>query len=147
MADHIDEFDKTVGLIFGALYRSFPIRISVDSDVMENKIEGVGPDWLERYASQNAIFGATMAWLIDAGYIWGTAHPDHMNYFTECVLSTKGLEILTMPSSISGASGSIGASLGKAAGSVVSDTVKDLAKEALTFGAQMLVAYGRSKLT
>jgi hypothetical protein len=147
MADHIDEFDNAVGLIFAALYRSFPIRISVDSDVMENKVEAIAPDWLERYASQQAIFGATMSWLIDAGYVWGTPHHDHINYFTECVLSTKGLEILTMPSSISGTSDSIGASLGKATGSVVSDTVKDLAKEALTFGAQMLVAYGRSKLT
>lgn len=146
MSDHIDEFDNAVGLIFAALYKQFPIRKSIDSTVMGSSISADEPDWLDKYSRQGAIFAATMEWLIDAGYIWGRPHPDHIAYYTECVLSTKGLEILTLPSSLTGASGSIGKSLGKATGSMLTDTIKDLAKEALTFGAQAAWAYGKTKL-
>jgi len=137
---NIDDFDKTVGVILATLYQSFPIRTVIEPSIVHEPsqsdptIEG----WDNRYFHQQSIFKYTMSWLIQAGYIWYEKQdgvPELSGIFKDCVLSTKGLEILKTPDSLSGKS--IGAQLQSAAKDGVFSSVKSLTEKALGIGAKM----------
>ncbi|MGY2286853.1 hypothetical protein [Pseudomonas gingeri] len=137
---NIDEFDKAVGLILAELYKSFPIRITLepilteDNSAFDPTIEG----WKQRYHRQLAIFKFTMSWLIQSGYIWSEKQDDIAELagvFKECVLSAKGLEVLKTPDSLTGTS--IGAQLQDAAKEGVLSSIKSLTGKALGIGAHM----------
>lgn len=141
---NIDDFDKTVGLIFATLYQAFPIRKFIDPQILSPLVLPNTDGWEERYHHHKNVFTATMTWLIDAGYLWASPVRDERNgTFLECVLSTKGLEILNMPSSLGP---SIGSKLGDAVTDTAGETLKDLAKEALSAGATLAAGLGRSLL-
>lgn len=141
---NIDDFDKTVGLIFATLYQAFPIRKFIDPQILSPLVRPNTEGWVERYHHHQKVFTATMTWLIDAGYLWASPVRDERNgAFSDCVLSTKGLEILNMPSSLGP---SIGSKLGDAVTDTASETLKDLAKEALSVGATFAVGLGRAIL-
>jgi hypothetical protein len=139
---NIEDFDKTVGLIFGTLYQSFPIRKFIDGQIMQPLSRPSEEGFDDRYHHYAAIYRATMTWLIDAGYVWAELPRDkNESIFRDCVLSTKGLEILNMPTSLGP---SIGSRLGDAMSDTAKDSFKDLAKEALTAGAVLAAGFGRS---
>lgn len=139
---NIDEFDKTVGLVFARLYQDFPIRKIIDPTILDPLVKVNSEGWEDRFSHHQKIFIATMVWLIDAGYVWASpVRDEHSGVFLECVLSAKGLEVLNTPSSLGP---SIGSTLKDAALSTSGDTIKDLAKEALTAGASIAIGFGKT---
>lgn len=139
---NIEDFDKTVGLVFARLYQDFPIRQVIDPTILDSIVRVNTEGWESRYQHHQKIFIATMIWLIEAGYLWASPVRDESSgVFLECVLSTKGLEVLNTPSSLGK---TIGSTLKEAALSTSGDTIKDLAKEALTAGASFAMGFGRS---
>jgi hypothetical protein len=142
MSENIDDFDENVGTVLALLYRNFPMRITIDESHVIPSEKAIGPEWLERYARRRAIYTSTMEWLIDAGYIWATDRDRTYGIYKECVLSVKGLEALNVvPGSLSE---SIGTKLGQAALAASSEGLKDLAKQALSAGAALLIGYVRA---
>lgn len=141
---NIGHFDNTVGLVFARLYQDFPIRQVIDPTILAPLVRPNTDGWEDRYQHHQRVFIATMIWLIEAGYVWASpVRDENAGVFLECVLSAKGLEVLNTPSSLGP---SIGSTLKDAALSTSSDTVKDLAKEALTAGATLAWGFGRSLL-
>lgn len=139
---NIEHFDNIVGLVFARLYQDFPIRQVVDPTILDPLVKPNTEGWEDRYQQYQMVFIATMAWLIEAGYVWASPIRDeNTGVFLDCVLSTKGLEVLNTPSSLGP---SIGSTLKDAALSTTGDTVKDLAKEALSAGATLAWGLGRS---
>ena len=136
--ENIERFDRTVGLIFAKLYKSFPERITLvcrdvtDYDGADISLEDVNNYWLNQ-----SHFKATMDWLIVAGFIW-CRPPDDVptSAYFDCCLSVKGLESLkATPAGLTGES--LGAQLQSAAKSGLLDTVKSLSGQALSVGASM----------
>lgn len=139
---NIERFDSIVGIVFAHLYQNFPIRQIIDPTILDPLVNPGTQGWEACYLEHVQVFIASMSWLIKAEYVWAEpgeeANPET---FFGCVLSTKGLEVLNTPSSLGP---SIGSKLKDAVQSTAGDTVKDLAKEALSAGAILALTLGRS---
>ncbi|MGY2184666.1 hypothetical protein [Pseudomonas sp. SDO5591_S426] len=133
---NIERFDQLTGLVFSKLYGSFPIPI--DLYVMDFKAALFYEKELtedDKYLGGEPFyfFEATIAWLIESGYIVERHKSSYAYKFEDCTLTAKTLEILkATPSTLSGES--IGASLQAAAKGGMVEAIKSLANDALSKG-------------
>ncbi|MDO8772288.1 MAG: hypothetical protein Q7K57_27015 [Burkholderiaceae bacterium] len=124
MSENIDEFNQAVGLIFAKLYGAFPepIMLKVQSLDPED-IDANAP--IEDHNHRWKVFGHTMMFLRDEGYVRFNDPPMAFDLFPLAVLTRKGLEVLNQtPESINGPRKTIG------------DTLRDLSKDILKEGAK-----------
>ncbi|WLH49762.1 hypothetical protein [Pseudomonas tolaasii] len=133
---NIDGFDKNVGIVFALLYEQFPLRVTIDETfVIPNDLE-MAEGWEVRYQKNRKIYISTMEWLVQAGYVWTSGGDSMYGIFSDCVLSSKGLEVLkAVPDSLS--TKSIGAQLQEATQEGLLSSVKTLTEKALGLGASM----------
>ena len=98
--NRIEHFNRCTGLIFGELYRSFPLRADVTSDVLPAEIfDDIDEDDFDGAFERLVVFQKTAQWLVQAGYIWAEDVRD--SGLHSAVLAPKGLEVLkAVPSSL-----------------------------------------------
>ena len=145
--ENIDKFNYYVALIFARLQRKFPERINVTGPDMlggtsfESTIDAAG-----RYTGKYLVDGevqdlrndldflwATTRWLIDTGYLIGSAENGMAGRGCHVTLSPKALEVLkAAPSSIS-AERSLGDDLEEAMSSAAKDKLAEIAGTGLTW--------------
>lgn len=134
---NIEMFDDITGRIFAALYQSFPIPqyLMADAfvDVAMQFNEQLG---MELPTPEAEFFIATAQWLIDAGYLSGTAYPPMR--IEDAVLTAKGLEVLkAVPDSVS-SKASIGEQLANTAKEEGREAFRGLVGQALGIGARII---------
>lgn len=124
MSQNIDEFNQAVGLVFAKLYEVFPEPIMLkveDLDLSETDKNVPVEDHLNRWR----LYGYTMMFLREEGYVRFKDPTLALDVFPLAVLTRKGLEALNRtPESISGPKKTIG------------DTFRDMGKEILKDGAK-----------
>lgn len=135
---YIDVFNTNVGIILTKLYEKFPLRINLSyNDLAIELFEDSDEDGGD--FDKVDVFGATVAWLEQAEYIWASKVDNDEAFGV--VLSPKGLELLkAKPDSLSGQS--IGDQLlsimKSGAKEAAKSAIKDLITLALTQGFQLL---------
>uniref|UniRef100_UPI0035C73130 hypothetical protein n=1 Tax=Serratia quinivorans TaxID=137545 RepID=UPI0035C73130 len=124
-ATNIERFNDIVGIIFGKLYESFPVK----TDIMALDIVG-GIEKMEYFGNHDAedvltasrddvmFFLDTVDWLQDSGYLTAVGSTDGIH---SAVLTAKGLEVLNATPG----------SLETPLGARILDTAKSEGKEAL----------------
>lgn len=90
-SNNIELFDCYTGLIFGHLYRHFPLPVTLTAEHFID-YKTLGTSNREDLEKEEALFLATIKWLADVGYL----HFDGMSgvEFYEVVLTNNGLLIL-----------------------------------------------------
>ena len=90
-SNNIELFDCYTGLIFGHLYRNFPLPVTLTAEHFID-YKTLGTSNREDLEKEEALFLATIKWLADVGYL----HFDGMSgvEFYEVVLTNNGLLIL-----------------------------------------------------
>lgn len=151
--NNIKSFNEIVACVFNDLYASFPRRISLfppkylgveldkgklcddDGYYTAKKIgedEDVKVGWEELRFVEHSIL-----WLIETGYVSVKDQLKHY-YFTEAVLTAKGLELLKLvPSSVDGDK-SVGEKIKDAIGGGMKDVASSVVSAALTQGFSLL---------
>ncbi|HBC9720477.1 TPA: hypothetical protein KFO73_003776 [Escherichia coli] len=130
---NLDVFNETVGKTFAFLYENFPRKVTIDVCALT----GVsGPTFEEDRSTRRQRVEAldlrcdSISWLVDAGYV--SAKSSSLYYFSDAVLTAKGLELLKLdPESLKQ---SFGDKLVDAAKSGSMDAIKNTASSALTTG-------------
>jgi len=155
---NIEIFNSCVGVVLAKLYAEFPcpVRIDTGRDVA-SRIEGYeGPK--DAFSDDPAC--ATICWLINENYIRNDMNGDSSDgpVFIRLLLTSKGLQLLSMPSSLQkeGNQGkpeslekydSIGTKMNQALVSGAMDALRELAKRAVMLApglAQQALFYLRS---
>ena len=134
---NIEKFDDLAGRILAELYESFPVATVISTeDFMDS-----GRHWddvleMEVLDDGGTFFISTATWLINAGYISGSAF---QNLFIEkAVLTAKGLEVLkALPESLNSGP-SIGEQLSDAAKAGSTEVMRGLLSQALSIGARLV---------
>ncbi|HFF1377149.1 TPA: hypothetical protein ACGBFI_005454 [Escherichia coli] len=133
IASNLDVFNETVGKTFAFLYETFPRKVTIDICALTGVSELT---FEEDRSSRRQLVEAlelrrdSIAWLVDAGYVSAKSSPPH--YFSDAVLTAKGLELLKLdPESLKQ---SFGDKLVDAAKSGSMDAIKSTASSALTTG-------------
>lgn len=135
MSANIEVFNESVALVFGELYKSFPVPVGLSYNDLAITLFKDDGDVVE-YEKVLDVFESTVLWLKDAGYIWFDTTSE-MQVFG-AVLSPKGLEILkVVPTSLTEGS-TIGDSLINFANEGSKEIRASLITLALTEGYKLL---------
>lgn len=129
---NIDKFDEIAGRIFADLYSSFPLRHPLGLHAYLDTPNVFDPDgFTGAELTKDAEFvKSTIEWLIHADFI--SAGYFHGEYFTEVILTPKGLESLKlMPESLT-----------SPAGNQLTDAVKNGSKETIKMLTNQILAVG-----
>lgn len=123
MPQNIDDFTRGCALILAKLYSHFPKRVQLDVaslDTHEDLHEDLVPENGVRRRERIEVYGATVDFLREEGYLrFGEASPDK-TLFTRAVLTSKGLAALNRTPDLMAAPR-------KTAGDLLLDLGKDLA--------------------
>lgn len=119
---NIEKFNEIVGIIFGKLYESFPLKIDLLSiEVIGEPLQysdGIYSDELCTTVEDHRFFLDTVDWLMTNGYLAGTMSSASCH---RAVLTAEGLEVLK----------AIPDSLETPLGDRIKETLKTESKEAL----------------
>lgn len=131
---NIKRFDELTGQIFGVLYESFPVlRPLLLKDLIPDGYsfdEFFGQDIPNEHGE---FLFACVDWLAESGYL-RFKEKVHAIGYAECVLTSKGLEVLkAIPDSLSTES-SLGEQLVDASKAGAKSLIGDLAGQALSIG-------------
>lgn len=104
MPDNMDRFNENVGRVFEQLYNTFPVRQTIDVAKMlgleiavEKGRSMATPEQIE--LCEEASYA--ILWLIDEGFLYGTASGRFRWTIRECQLTSKGLALMdATPSSV-----------------------------------------------
>ncbi|MGO1073372.1 hypothetical protein [Lysobacter sp. CA199] len=95
--DNIDDFNRVAAHIFGRLYASFPLRISLEPQegalaprFAESDPKAIQMEIISRQHALWRIYFDTALFLLEEGYIRGNVTGDSV-VLTECALTVKGL--------------------------------------------------------
>lgn len=139
---NIELFDEYTARIFADLYRSFPVKRSLDARKLSGHedYDDFGRILNERGdpSKEFEVAYATIEWLFDTGYIRG--HEPSGSGMSLAVLSPMGLAVLkSVPSSLK-AGESMGDKLSKLLAEGATDSARDLVKAALAAGASAITS-------
>lgn len=127
---NIETFNRSVGLLFGKLYETFPKRVQLGFNDLAIEMFDDDDNGNEVYFEKLAIFSETVSWLEQAGYIWADKIDNYDAY--GIVLSPKGLEVMkVVPGTLSGKS--IGEELSKIVKSGAKETAKTVVSGLVSF--------------
>lgn len=131
MADspNIDLFNQIVGSVFGDLYEAFPVPRDLRAYEYAIKM-GLHPDPTYIDTAQETPVESALAWLLAEGFIRTDAIHAEGDYIPRAVLTHKGLQLLSLPSSL-GNHQSIGSELVEVAKKTGAEGLKDLGKKAI----------------
>jgi len=128
---NIDLFNSYTADVLSRLYAAFPVKVSLDVRVLSGhqEIDDYGavitPDGHRSKEAEIAF--ATIEWLIESGYIRAGGKRPPLG-FTDCVLTSSGLDILNaVPDGVRS-----GETWGGRLARLVREGSVDLAKEAVT---------------
>lgn len=141
MGANIDQFNIITGLMLAELYESFPSPKTIHSGAFASRVEGC-PLPEDRSGTDPA--SASIRWLVEEGYIRCRSLSE-IPLFSQAVLSSKGLQLLSMPDSLN-AQESIGAKMMEASKSGALEGLKSLAKLAVCEGGRFLFRAGAEAL-
>ena len=140
-SNNIELFDCYTGLILGALYRHFPLPITLTA---EDFIDYKGAEAGNRAAleKEEDLFMGTLKWLADVGYI----HFDGMSgiSFFEVVLTNPGLLLLRAFPEGAETAPTIGERLSQCLNNETNAELRGLVTEALSLGSRMIRPMTRS---
>lgn len=137
-ASNIERFDEITGLIFAALYKSFPVPTELSPmQLVGANLREPAKDGLGTIQNDNAFFFVScLEWLQAADYlVIGTSYEG--GTYLDCVLTAKGLEVLkAVPESLQQGP-SLGEQLMDASKSGTKELVRGVVGQALSIGARM----------
>jgi hypothetical protein len=140
---NIDLFNTIVGLVLGDLYETFPAPRDIHAHQYAERL-GISTIPTNGHFTIEEQFPAiaTIKWLIDENYVRCNSTPKNISdMFHQVVLSSKGLQLLSMPESLD-KSLSIGNQMSDAIKNGAFDSLKDLAKSAICEGGKLIVQAG-----
>lgn len=160
-SDNIEKFNEITGKVFALLYGSFPIPQDLfphsidiaptpqpEYDPETATLGGIGIASTYELNEEEKLFGHTVAWLVDTGYL-SAKRRNAVDMYQGVVLTAKGLEVLkAVPSALDkNGSKSYGEQLQEAAKTGISETLKGLANETLTKGVGLVIQTVSSSFT
>ena len=135
MGTNIETFNESVAIIFGELYKSFPIPIGLSYNDLAITLFKDDDEAIDHEQNLDVVEN-TILWLKNSGYIWYDTTSEMQVY--GAVLSPKGLEVLkVVPTSLTEDS-SIGESLISFTKEGTKETRASLIALALTEGYKLL---------
>jgi len=141
---NIEVFNTIVGFVLADLYEAFPVPINLRAPkyaVQAGLPED--PEHLQFNDSDPA--AAAITWLLQEGFIRAADNNSDGFLVPACVLSHKGLQLLSMPESIDRKE-SFGSRIMTAAKSGSIDGVKDLSKTLMLQGSKLAFKIGMEYL-
>lgn len=147
---NIDQFNEVTGEVFAHLYENFPIPVLLRPELfgIEEHLEGEYDSWngvttgATPISKDEIIFGHTVQWLIDSGYLTSGrlpagSMPEVRTYFDRARLTAKGLEVLNaIPENLTQRE-PIGQRLAEATKSGGKEILRSITTEALALGVQI----------
>lgn len=149
--ESIDRFNAVVGKIFAELYENFPVPTDLSVEMLLNELLSGEPDsecYNDLAESRCEFFSATVNWLVHAGYLYSTVRNQSLDddVFMQACLTAKAIECLKgLPPSLGGKT--LGKGLSEAVKSSASDSLRNLASEALTKGTSFAFTAAASMFT
>mgnify|MGYP003601111286 FL=1 len=140
-SNNIELFDCYTGMVFGKLYRSFPLPVSISAeDFIDYKTLRAGTR--EALEKEESLFLATIKWLADVGYI----HFDGMSgvSFFEVILTNNGLLILRALPQAAEEGSTLGEKMTQSINEENTDSLRGLVTEALSLGSRLISPMIRS---
>ena len=135
--ENIETFNRIVGLVLADLYSSFPVPLDLR---IAHYAELVGlcedPEYMDAGEWEPVV--AAIDWLHAEGFVRGEGVGCEQAFARHAVLSLRGLQVLSVPSSLQSQE-SIGTSLTKAAKDGAKQGVAELVKVALFEGGKLVV--------
>lgn len=133
---NIELFDLYVGKIFVVLYEEFPVRKNISACEFLGYIEMPdGEGYTKKEQKECDIFDSTVEWLRESGYI--LYRKKVSVWYTDTILSAKGLELLkAVPESVRTKS-SIGEYINHLAKESTDDALKKSVNVLLSMGLKM----------
>ncbi|MDP2783293.1 MAG: hypothetical protein Q8O38_01675 [Sulfurimicrobium sp.] len=93
MCQNIEDFNRGCALILAKLYSNFPEPVFIHIDQLDREADTLGEAQDVR-ARRLRIYGATMAFLSDEGYIRHSGSASVKDAFANVILTSKGLAAL-----------------------------------------------------
>lgn len=131
---NIEKFSLYTATIFALLYEKFPVPFDLRIHHLEKNwyLEG-SQDTLAQANDSGKIAAYTAAWLRDSGFI-SYMGPKDSAFFNQCVLTAKGLEVMSAVPDV--------LTSGQTLGSFLGDIVKTGAKESAIAGVKFALSKG-----
>ncbi|NCB57263.1 MAG: hypothetical protein EOM46_07085 [Gammaproteobacteria bacterium] len=131
-------FNATVALVFDHCFKSFPVRINLDSLELAVQIAELYPDEIltedkNDLNYETMIVFESIRWLIDSGYIWSKTSTVSLGYI-DVVLTPQGLDVLnSVPESLNSKE-SIGKLLSSGIKKIGADSVNQIINTIISIG-------------
>lgn len=135
--DNIETFNTVVGLVLADLYDNFPVPISL-TGLLYAQTAGLIPEGERMETEDHLPASAAIEWLIAEGYVrCSSENPDGI-FVAACVLSQKGLQLLSIPDSLQEQQ-SLGNKISKAAKNATHTGLKEIAKTVICEGTKLML--------
>lgn len=129
MCQNIDDFNRGAALVLAKLYQCFPTPTLIQVEQLDEGADLVPEGRLERLAERRVIYGATVQFLADEGYLVysSQAGGEASRKFANVRLTAKGLAALNRtPEALAPARPSLGDQLVSVAGEGTREALRQL---------------------
>jgi len=93
MCQNIEDFNRGCALILARLYSNFPEPVFIRVEQIDREADTLGED-ANRRAKRLRVYGATMAFLAEEGFVRHSGAASDKSAFANAILTSKGLAAL-----------------------------------------------------